>query len=73
MIKQDYDASSNSLLVYDCQCDRCKSVTSYGVLDWTGLIKEMREAGWSSFYEDGDWSNLCPDCTGKEFKKWEMF
>jgi len=44
------------------RCDYCEAQEFSEGLEWKEWWEDLKEAGWRTWKEDGDWRHACPDC-----------
>ena len=52
---------------FDVECDGCGDVQQFDTDgDWTDLLEEMDDAGWTKDKSSGEWEHFCPTCSKED-------
>lgn len=52
---------------FDVECDGCGDIETFAVDgEWSELMAEMKEAGWTKEKVGDDWEHYCPTCSADE-------
>jgi len=52
---------------FDVECDGCGDVETFDVGgDWSELMSEMKDVGWTKEKVDDEWEHYCPTCSAED-------
>ena len=65
MIDQTSCERWNSYDSFDLYCDSCDFSQTFDDMDFTSMIKEAKDYGWTIRKVNNDWEHYCPTCSEK--------
>jgi hypothetical protein len=49
--------------LYDVGCDDCGDVETFVADDWSDLMRQMKESGWTKERSGDEWDHHCQTCS----------